>query len=246
LLYGNQFEQQVENRRYRRGKTPVGAMIGKGIKAKVSDRPGETKSITFYQLSAQTLPQESTIGKTTSASQGSNPNARSVSENASNRKNKKKISLILADLPGFGFAYANEEKAKDWQELMKSYILHRGKSLKRVLFLIDARHGFKKTDFEFLEILQDGLKETKDGKRELPPIQMVLTKCDLVSQNDLARRMVQTRTQLSSVLRREPSALPIMLVSARAGLGFNNVRGNRARGGVLELQRELAALVPKH
>ena len=221
-------------------------MIGKGIKAKVSDRPGETKSITFYQLSAQTLSQESTIGKTTSASQGSNPNASSVPEKASNQKKKKKISLILADLPGFGFAYASEERAKDWQELMKSYILHRGKSLKRVLFLIDARHGFKKTDFEFLELLQDGLKETKNGKRELPPIQIVLTKCDLVSQNDLARRMVQTRTQLSSVLRREPSALPIMLVSARAGLGFNNVRGNRARGGVLELQRELAALVPKH
>ena len=76
-------------------------------------------------------------------------------------------------------------------------------------------------------------------------IQIVLTKCDLVSQNDLARRVVQMKSELSGVLKREPSALPIMLVSARAGVGFNNVRNNKARGGILELQRELAALVPK-
>lgn len=221
LLYGNQFESnEIENKKYVRGKTPIGAMIGRGVKAQVSNKPGETKHITFYQLSSQIL-------EPTSDSTG---------------QNKKKISLVLADLPGFGFAYANEERARDWQELMKSYILHRGKSMKRVLFLIDARHGFKKTDFEFIDLLQDGLKST--NMRELPPIQIVLTKCDLVSQNDLARRAVQAKSQLSSVLRREPSALPIMIVSARAGVGFNNVRGNRARGGILELQRELAALVP--
>jgi len=79
---------------------------------------------------------------------------------------------------------------------------------------------------------------------ELPPVQLVLTKCDLVSQKDLARRVVHVREQLSSNLRREPSSLPVMLVSAKAGLGFNNFRGERAKGGILELQREVAALVP--
>jgi len=231
LLYGNQFRDDiVENKKYSRGKTPIGAMIGKGAKALTSARPGETKNITFYQLSSLITEPD----------------------------NKKKLSLVLADLPGYGFAYAKEERAEAWKELMKAFLLHRGKSLKRILFLIDARHGFKKADFEFLELLQESLKgERIDSpgeassiprqkiKLDLPPIQIVLTKCDLVTQSDLARRVVLVREQLSDSLRREPSALPVMLVSAKAGLGFNNVRGNRARGGILELQRELAALVPK-
>lgn len=228
LLYGNQFDNEaLENRKFIRGKTPIGAKIGKGVKAVVSNTPGETKRITFYQLSSYVLDPTSVA-------------------------NKKKVSLVLVDLPGYGFAYANEEKANCWKELMNNFILNRGRSLKRILMLIDARHGFKRTDFEFLEMLQDGLvnlaKDSaikKKKKLELPPIQVVLTKCDLVSQEDLARRVVQSREHLSNTLKREPSALPIMLVSARAGLGYNNIRGNHAKGGILELQKELAALVPK-
>ncbi len=214
--------------------------IGKGVKAVCSPKPGETKRITFYQLSSRIQ--------------------RSPTDSST-------MSLLLADLPGYGFAFASEEKAEVWQGLMKSYILYRGKSLKRILLLIDARHGMKKADFDFLELLQEGLKEryiqtdvngVKQGegttskqnrqkqkkKMELPPIQICLTKCDLVSQVDLARRVVQVRQDFSDALRRQPSSLPIMLVSAKAGLGFNNLRNNRACGGILELQRELAALVP--
>lgn len=84
----------------------------------------------------------------------------------------------------------------------------------------------------------------------MPAIQIVLTKCDLVGRDDLARRVVHVRQELSDTLRRETSALPVLLVSARPGVGFNNVRKRgggqgRARGGVLELQKELAALVPQ-
>ena len=53
------------------------------------------------------------------------------------------------------------------------------------------------------------------------------------------------KKELSGCLRREPSSLPVMLVSAKPGVGFNNVRGDRALGGVLELQREIAALAPQ-
>jgi len=52
------------------------------------------------------------------------------------------------------------------------------------------------------------------------------------------------KQQLSDFLIREPSSLPVMLVSARAGIGFNNIRRDIPMGGVLELQKELAALVP--
>mmetsp|Transcript_6086 Transcript_6086/g.12779 ORF Transcript_6086/g.12779 Transcript_6086/m.12779 type:complete len:177 (+) Transcript_6086:356-886(+) len=157
------------------------------------------------------------------------------------------MSLLLVDLPGYGFAFAKEERTKEWNDLMQQYLLER-KSLKRILLLLDARHGFKKTDFDFLSSLQDSLEinniEGKSTKRELPPIQIVLTKCDLVPQADLARRVVVVRKQLSDFLIREPSSLPVMLVSAKPGLGFNNIWNDQPQGGVLELQREVAALVP--
>ena len=62
----------------------------------------------------------------------------------------------------------------------------------------------------------------------------MLTKCDLVSQADLARRVVIVRKQLSDCLVRQPSALPIMMVSALV----------EGQAGVLELQKELSALLP--
>ena len=38
--------------------------------------------------------------------------------------------------------------------------------------------------------------------------------------------------------------MPVMLVIAKAGLGYIKIRAGTAKGGVMELQRELAALVP--
>ena len=78
---------------------------------------------------------------------------------------------------------------------------------------------------------------------ELPPLQVVLAKCDLCIQDDLARCVVQVREQLSDILRREPSSLTFMLVSAKAGLCYNNSRAGIAKGGVTELHQELVALV---
>ena len=123
------------------------------------------------------------------------------------------MSLLMVDLPGYGFAYAKEERTREWNDLMRHYLLER-RGLKRLLLLLDARHGFKKSDFDFLGSLQDGaMARTRargDGpqaQRALPPIQLVLTKCDLVPQTDLARRVVVVRRQLSDFLVREPSSL---------------------------------------
>jgi len=291
LLYGNLYgdddtSKKTKNtkapkeRKYERGKTPIGTKLAKGKKAIVSTKPGETKRITFYQLSSSSISSsyseydtETTMKQQERRRQPSkNPNTDTKTDHHHLNKTTttQKLSLVIADLPGYGFAYTSESKQKEWASLMTCFLLHRGKSLKRILLLLDARHGFKNADFEFLDMLQrttindaaarDGYlldslddddhdvrrrRRQKRLKIDLPPIQIVLTKCDLVSQNDLARRVVQTRQQLSDILRREPSALPVMLVSAKAGIGFGNIRGRRARGGILELQRELAGLVPR-
>ena len=262
LLYGN-IDANLSPRKYQRGRTPEGAKLPKGAKAVVSDKPGETKKMNFYQLTADVAvgtPSSSENEQQLKEKVTVTDESEAISEVNENDRHLK-YSLVLVDLPGFGFAFAKEEKAKEWNDLMNHYLLER-KTLKRILLLLDARHGFKLADFEFLQTLQEGLKQQnsssseeenneggrrrKKKRRELPPIQIVLTKCDLVKQVDLARRVVVVRQQLSDALAREPSSLPVMLVSARPGLGFNNIRGAEQipMGGVLELQKELASLVP--
>mmetsp|Transcript_23897 Transcript_23897/g.68644 ORF Transcript_23897/g.68644 Transcript_23897/m.68644 type:complete len:514 (-) Transcript_23897:948-2489(-) len=248
LLYGNQPDEDGVpiKRRVGRRLNPELTKMPRGKKAVVSSKPGETRMISLYQLTAEITDSFDTddIGR---------DDGHGDSTGKKKGEKKHKTSLVLSDLPGYGFSFVSEERSKEWKELMQLYLLHRGRSLKRVLLLLDARHGLKSADFEFLDMLQEALDANAElakahglnrVKNTLPPIQIVLTKCDLVKQKYLARRVLMVRQQLSKSLRREPSSLPVMLVSAKPGVGFNNVRHNTAKGGVLELQRELAALVP--
>ncbi|KAL7519598.1 hypothetical protein ACHAWX_004357 [Stephanocyclus meneghinianus] len=150
LLYGNT-DESLNPRKFQRGRTPQGAKLPKGVKAITSHKPGETKELSFYQLTADVILQ--------TADDANNENG--------GKKSKapvSKMSLLLVDLPGYGFAFAKEERTKEWQDLMHHYLLER-RSLKRILLLLDARHGFKQTDFEFLSNLQDGLvQKNVEGK----------------------------------------------------------------------------------
>ncbi len=152
LLYGNLPHRETGGpieRLHGRGLTPEGAKLPKGVKAVTSDRPGETKRITFYQLSAEVHKQQ--------------------------ESDSKKLSLLLVDLPGYGFAYASDERASSWSELMQQYLIERGNSLKRILLLIDARHGMKKADFDFLESLQVTLYSGGKEVRRLETTLVVFT-----------------------------------------------------------------------
>lgn len=136
LLYGNRARRRGDSedhdkdhnslvRTFRRGGTPEHLKLPKGIKATVSSKPGETRKITFYQLS-HTPPS----GQETS-------------------------KLRLVDLPGYGFSFIPKNH-DGFQQVLVQYLLEREKNrLQRVLLLLDARHGLKKADFEFLETLQD-------------------------------------------------------------------------------------------
>ena len=247
LLYGNRDGSNVMRSQHKqRCQVPNNMKLPKGVKAVMSNRPGETKHISFYKLQHMKEPDQ----------EGTPHDDSQRLKNQQQPKIQENRSLLLVDLPGYGFAYAKENDAMAYRTLMGNYLLHRGKTLQRVLLLIDARHGMKKADFDFLTMLEDqhiqsvqssADKSTSRKSYTIPfPIQIVLTKCDLVTQTDLARRVTQVRQQLSDLIRREPGQLPVMLVSARPGVGFNNVdpRHHVARGGILELQKELAALAP--
>ena len=103
----------------------------------MSDKPGETRIITLYQLSSNILaPNDNNSGKGMS-----------------------KMSLVSENLPGYSFTYASEEQSYRRNNLMQHYLLKIGKALMPILHLVDARHGLKPADFIFLENLQDALRE---------------------------------------------------------------------------------------
>ena len=79
----------------------------------------------------------------------------------------EKSSTMLVDLPGYGFAKAPKNLVKAWERMSLGYLKNRT-SLKRLFLLIDARHGFKKNDLEFMSQLD----------KFFIPYQIVLTKLD--------------------------------------------------------------------
>ena len=80
------------------------------------------------------------------------------------------LGAQLVDLPGYGFAYADEEEVARWQEQMRRYLSQRGSPL-RVVLCIDARQSIKQSDRDFLLWLD---------REASVPVHVVMTKCDLV------------------------------------------------------------------
>lgn len=179
-------------------------------KASISNKPGETKHLTFYQLgyivppttpiqpTSPALTNESahlkketnhistTITSTTNnnlvndttneeynihnktnhlSHQGKPSSSYNSTATTNNNtiKDSSKIknpALLLVDMPGYGFAFMSEEEKLRCHLLCLDYLTSNGcnrnhhKPLKRVVFLLDGRHGIKIADIEFLQDLQ--------------------------------------------------------------------------------------------
>jgi GTP-binding protein len=81
--------------------------------------------------------------------------------------------LIFVDLPGYGFAKVPKILAKDWQQLIQSYLLRR-KSLALCVLLVDARRGWMESDLQ--------LKHWLDSHAR--PYLVVATKADKLNQRE--------------------------------------------------------------
>ena len=267
-----------------RNSTPARYKLPKGAKAIASDTPGETKELTFYKLGSRDCKAGITIVDMPGYGYAAErPGGSSASGSGSGGgldddedKDKDKDDKRTA---------ANAMIMPKYDEMAMRYVTNAcgrpAGALKRLLLLLDSRHGIKEADRRFLTDLEAFVA---DGNRaaaaaaaassssssssksssstttrqhappaplpllRVPPIQLVLTKADLVSQVDLARRVVLCRSEVSSLLKRQYGDLSVMVVSARAGVGYNNVKNFRgvldAKGGVLQMQREIAGLVP--
>lgn len=149
----------------------VNALTGRRTLAKVSNTPGRTRQLNFFDLGGR---------------------------------------LMLADLPGYGYARASKAEVAAWTKVVQRYLLGRA-SLRRTLLLIDSRHGLKQVDREMMAMLD------KAGVS----YQTVLTKTDHLRPSDLDARLRGTRAELAQHTAAHPE---IIATSAAHGTGIAELR----------------------
>lgn len=95
-------------------------------------------------------------------------------------------AIYFVDLPGYGYAKANEEVKAKWGKMIEDY-LHKSKQLKAVFLLIDIRHepsGNDKIMYDW--ILRQGYK----------PI-IIATKLDKINRSQIQKQVKLIKTALN-------------------------------------------------
>jgi GTP-binding protein len=122
--------------------------------------------------------------------------------------------LILADLPGYGFAKAPKDKVEEWQALIRDYLRGRP-SLRLVGLLIDARHGPKEIDQRYMDLLAEAAVA----------YQVILTKTDLIRKS----AHLELLQNLEAALKHKVGAHPVPLsTSTKDGTGIERLRAELA------------------
>ncbi|MEY4851025.1 MAG: putative GTP-binding protein EngB [Pseudomonadota bacterium] len=116
----------------------------------------------------------------------------------------------IIDMPGYGFAEAPKDVVRHWKHLVFDYL--RGRTvLRRVLVLIDCRHGIKPVDREIMSMLD----------KAAVSFQVVLTKGDKIKPTELAK----VHEAVSAAARIHPAAYPeVIATSAEKGEGIPELR----------------------
>ncbi len=118
--------------------------------------------------------------------------------------------LMLADLPGYGYARAPKTEIAQWTTLIEDYLRGRA-GLRRVSLMLDARHGLEATDNQVMKLLDQAAVV----------YQVVLTKGDKVKKAPLQAR----REDVLKVLAGHTAAHPeIIVTSANKGHGIAELR----------------------
>ena len=118
--------------------------------------------------------------------------------------------LMLADLPGYGYAAAPKDKVAAWTDVIKLYLKGRP-TLRRALVLVDARHGLKKVDRDVMKLMDSSAVN----------YQIVLTKADKMKPGPLAAVRAAVATELGEHVAAHPD---ILTTSAASGDGLASVR----------------------
>lgn len=96
-------------------------------------------------------------------------------------------AIYFVDLPGYGFARANENVKAQWGKMIEDY-LHKSKQLKAVFLLIDIRHKPSENDC----IMYDWVK-----RMGYVPI-IIATKLDKINRSQIQKQVKLIRTTLEA------------------------------------------------
>jgi len=107
--------------------------------------------------------------------------------------------LRLVDMPGYGYAEAPKDVVRQWALLIGDYLRGRP-TLKRVLVLVDARHGLKPVDREIMDLMD----------KTAVSYQIVLTKGDKVKTTELAATLAAVEEEA----RKHPAAHPVLIATS--------------------------------
>ena len=157
------------------GKSNVGksslinGLMNRKNLARTSAQPGKTQTINFYHVSCY---HEKFI------------------QNEDGTKETERVdgSLYFVDLPGYGYARANEEIKAKWGRMIENY-LHKSKMLKVVFLLVDIRHEPSGNDKQMYQwILEQGYE----------PV-IIATKLDKISRGQVPKHLKMIREGLKVV-----------------------------------------------
>lgn len=119
--------------------------------------------------------------------------------------------LSLVDLPGYGYARAPRGAVRAWTHLTATYLAERVE-LSAVVMLINAEHGIKPADAEFVEFLAELRR----------PVRCVLTKVDRIPSHGVEPRRQSVEEAL---VRTCPVFVgPVVAASSKTGVGLAEVR----------------------
>lgn len=96
-------------------------------------------------------------------------------------------ALYFVDLPGYGYARANEQVKAQWGKMVENY-LHKSEQLRLVFLLIDIRHAPSENDrIMYQWILENGYD----------PV-IIATKLDKIKRSQVQSQLKQIRTGLGA------------------------------------------------
>jgi GTP-binding protein len=115
----------------------------------------------------------------------------------------------LVDLPGYGYAKISKKSRKNWEKIIREYLLQR-ESLMYTFILVDSRHEAQKSDLDLINWM---------GEKGLP-FCLVFTKSDKISRNAIRHNLEEYKKVLSEKWEELP---PIFTTSSNSGEGKSEI-----------------------
>ena len=139
--------------------------------------------------------------------------ARGIGAGIVKRLYSEGVKIIIADLPGYGFAKISKIKREELSILLENYLIER-KNLLKIFILIDCKVGIKSSDIDTLDIISETNKK----------FSIILTKIDKCS-----LKFIKDQNQsISSLIKNYKKNFDTMLSAS-----------SNKKIGIIDIQKEI-------